>query len=190
MRSLSHRICRPCAQLFDWIVYTDAATTPPRICALRFRGSESTPSLAPQLSSAVPTVWAYRFRSTCPIFGLGLLAMVAFLEDEASELAGCSLWIYMGNNNSLSAMTRGDSNTDAIAVLVARAWELIQRPDIRAWFSRVPPKLNPADGPTRGRVPPFRAERNRGFRSLARIYRKFRGAARRQPPRTTAHGPH
>ena len=63
-----------------------------------------------------------------------LLALVAFLEDEADGLAGCLIWFYMGSNNSLSAVTRGDSNTAAIAYLVSRAWELIHRFQIKAWF--------------------------------------------------------
>ena len=33
-------------------------------------------------------------------------------------MAGKSIWIYMDSNNCLSAVTRGDSNTEAIAILV------------------------------------------------------------------------
>ena len=85
-----------------------------------------------------------------------LLALVAFLEDEADGLAGCLIWFYMGSNNSLSAVTRGDSNTAAIAYLVSRAWELIHRFQIKARFSRVPSRLNTDDLPTRGKRLPFK----------------------------------
>ena len=107
MRSLSHRICRPCAQLFDWIVYTDAATTPPRICALRFQGASQTPRLVQTLSPAVPLAWMRHFRSTCLIFGLEIMALAAFLGGSAAELDGCSIWFYMDIDNSLAALTRG-----------------------------------------------------------------------------------
>ena len=117
----------PCAQKCAWLVYTDAGASHLYLCALRFKGTADEPRLVSQLASAAPAVWAYHFRSTCLIFSLELLYLVAFLEDEAPGLAGCSIWFYMGRNNSLSAMTRGNSNTAVIAVLVARAWELIHR---------------------------------------------------------------
>ena len=179
------RICRPCAHRRNWLAYTDSATSHPRICALRFRGSDSTPHQAAQHSTAVPTVWLYQFRQTCLIFGLELLTLVAFLQDEAAGLAGCSIWVYMDGNNSLSAMTRGDSNMASIASLVARAWELIQRHHLRAWCSRVPLKLNPADLPTRGQMLPYKPARQSRFARLARLYRLCRAEARvpAPPPR-------
>ena len=182
IRSFSPTICRPCAQPCDWLVYTDAATTPPRLCALRFRGGTRTPNLVACSSMDAPSVWLYHFRETCLIFGLGLLALVDFLEDEADGLDGCSIWFYMGSNNSLSAMTRGDSNTASIAILVSRDSESIQRFQINAWFSRVPSKLNPADLPTRGKRPPFKSSKQNHFRSLADLYRRCRGSARVRIP--------
>ena len=184
IRSFSPRICTPCKEFCDWIVYTDAATSPPRLCALRFAGNTRPTRLIQQLSSSAPTVWQYLFRKTCLIFGLELLALVAFLEESAVNLAGCSIWFYMDSNNSLSAMTRGDSNTAVIAVLVSRAWELIQRFQIRAWFSRVPSKLNPADLPTRGKKLPFRNGTKRPFTHLTILFRKCRLAA--EPPNKVA----
>ena len=154
-RSLSPRICAPCSQFRDWVVYTDAATSPPRLCSLRFTGDTRETRLVQQLSSSAPTVWQYLFRKTCPIFGLELLALVEFFEESAARITGGSIWFYMDSNNSLSAITRGDSNTAVIAVMVGRSWRLIQRFQIRAWFSRVPTKLNPADLPTRGKNPPL-----------------------------------
>ena len=133
--------------------------------------------LAQQLSSAVPMVWPYLFRSTCLIFGLELLALVAFLEESAASLTGCAIWFYMDSNNSPSAMTRGDSNTAVIAVWVSRAWELIQRHHIRAWFSRVPSKLNPADLPTRGKRLPLGSHTKGGFSFFPALYRLCRQAA-------------
>ena len=150
---------------------------------MRFRGAVDEPRLVSQIPAAAPAVWVYHFRSTCWIFGLELLALVAFLQDAAHELAGCSIWCYMDSNNSLAAMPRGGSNTAVIAGLVARAWELIHRYHIRAWFSRVPSKLNQADFLTRGKAPPFPPTRRHGFRSISKLYRTCRSAARVQPQR-------
>ena len=115
------------------------------------------------------------FRNPCLVFGLELLSLLAFLEERGPFLAGCSLWIYMGNNNALSAMTRGDSDRDAISVLVARAWELIQRLAILAWFSRAPSKLNPADLPTRDRKLPCRAAASGSLSAMSDLFRLFQG---------------
>ena len=150
---------------------------PPRLCSLRFTGDTRETRLVQQLSSSAPTVWQYLFRKTCLIFGMELLALVAFLEESAASLTGGSIWFYMDSNNSLSAMTRGDSNTAVIAVLVGRSCELIQRFQIRAWFPRVPSKLNTADLPTRGKKLPFRNGNNRPFTHLANLSRRCRRAA-------------
>ena len=100
-------VFRPCAHFCDWMVYTDAATSHPRIFDLRFRGNTEAPRLTSLLSTAVDSSRAYHFRATCLIFGMELRPMAAFLEDEAASLPGCSIWFYMDSNNSLSAMTRG-----------------------------------------------------------------------------------
>ena len=86
----------------------------------------------------------------------------------------------MDSNNSLSAVARGDSNTPTIAVLVSRAWELIRRFRIRAWFSMVPPKLNPPDLPTRGKRLPFSPARSSLFRAMSALYRLRLATARAQ----------
>ena len=149
IRSFSPRVCAPCQHFRYWVVYTDAATSPPPIVRIALQWGVRKSHPVQQLSWSVPTVWQYLFRSTCLISGIGILALVAFLEESDASLAGCSIWIYMGRNNSLSAMTRCDSNKAAISVLVARACELIRRHHILAWFSRVPSKLNPAGLSTR-----------------------------------------
>ena len=102
--------------------------------------------------------WAFLFKDACLIFGLGLLALVAFFEDFSPRLAGRSIWIYM-DNNCLSAVTRGDSDTDAIAILVGRLWATLQRNRFCAWLPRVPSKRNPADFSTRAKRSPCASRR-------------------------------
>ena len=152
--SFTPSICRPLSRKFDWPLYTDAATNPPCSCALLFNPWKASISLDSQLAAFVRP-WTHLFKLTCLIFGLDLLALAAFVEDFGPWLAGKSIWIYMGNNICLSAMTRGESNTEAIAILVGRIWGALQRYRASAWFSRVPPKQNPPDLPTRGETPPF-----------------------------------
>lgn len=101
----------------------------PRICALQFDGRRRSPSLKVQIDSSAPSIWTYVFRNTRLIFGIGAIALVPYLEEQGPALAGCSLWIYMGSNIALAAMTRGDSNTAAIAALVAR---LVSHPALSA----------------------------------------------------------
>ena len=138
-----------------WIIYTDSATTPPRLCDLLFDGATSSPSLHLLCSSRATVTWTYLFRWTRLIFGLELLAIVLFFEDHAPFLRGKCCWVYLDSNNSLAALVSGDSNTDVIAVLVARFWQLVQARDICVWFSRVRSKINPSDLPTRNEIPPL-----------------------------------
>ena len=104
----------------------------------------------------MPVTWPHLFRWTLLIFGLELLALAPCMEDWAPFLLGNSCWVYLDSNNCLAALARGDSNTDAIAVLVARFWRLVKLRNICIWFSRVRSEINPADSTTRGRVLPYR----------------------------------
>ena len=89
-------------------------------------------------------------------------------------MAGKSIWIYMDSNNCLSAVTRGDSNTEAIAILVGRLWATLQRNHIYSWFSRVPSKQSPGDLPTRNRRIPSPVSRKESFKSISSLYRTAR----------------
>ena len=173
------RIAVSRSQIADWIIYTDAATDPPSLCALLFDGKAKSPQLRTECSSRAPVTWSYLFRTTALIYGLELLASVAYFEDFAPQLRGKSCWIYLDNNNCLAALVRGDSNTEVIAVLVARFWQLAQRYNICVWFSRVRSKLNPADHPTRGKQLPFRASVKTPFKSLRSLFQLCRTQLRR-----------
>ena len=115
------RLATPRPRRPGWLIYTDAATDPPSLCALLFEGRRPTPRQRTLCASTrVPVTWPNLFRLTSLIYGLGLLSIVLFVEDWAPILQGSSCWIYLDNNNCLSALVRGDSDTDAIAALVAR----------------------------------------------------------------------
>ena len=110
-----------------------------------------------QWAADVAANWAYHFRKTTLFFGLELLSLVAFVEQLARRLAGQRIWIYVDNNNALATVSRGCSNTDVIAALVARLWATLQKYSICARFSWVPYRLNPPDLIARGRRIPFAA---------------------------------
>ena len=121
----------------DWLIYTDAATDPPSLFALLFEGRRASPRLRDLCASTrAPVTWPYLSRRTSLIYGLELLPLVLFMEAWAPFLQGISCWIYLDNNNCLSALVRVDSDTDVIAVLVARLWHLAQIRNICVWFSR------------------------------------------------------
>lgn len=48
---------------------------------------------------------AYLFKTTCLIFGMGLSALVSFLDDFARHMMAESVWIYL---NSPSSVATGD----------------------------------------------------------------------------------
>ena len=132
------RIAVSLSPIADWVIYTDAASEPPAICARLFGAKSKRPKMKKECAAGVPVTWPYLFRKTTLIYGLELLSILAFFDDHAPSLRWSRCWVYMGNNNNcLSAIVRGDSNTDIIAVLVARFWQLAQRYDICVWFPRV-----------------------------------------------------
>ena len=145
------RTARPIPLKPDWIIYTDATSAPSKIFDLLFYGCRSSPDIHSCYASRVDITWNYLFRYTNLTYGLELLALDLFFEESAASLQGSCFWVYVDNNNCLAALARGDSNTDIIAVLVARFWRTAQRRDICVWFPRVESTLNPTDLPTRAR---------------------------------------
>ena len=79
----THRIATPRPSRTDWLIYTDASSTPFRLCAMLFRGASASPSLHTQCSADVDVTWPYLLRRTNLIFGLELLALVLFFDDSA-----------------------------------------------------------------------------------------------------------
>ena len=143
------RLAIPRPRRPDWLIYTDAETVPPALRALLFEGGRSSHRLRALRSlTAVPVTWPHISRWDSLIFCLELLALVLFTDDWAPFLRGINCWIYLGNNNCLASLVWVDSNTDVIAVLVARFWHLAQLRNICVWFSRIWSKINPADLPT------------------------------------------
>ena len=165
-----------------WIVYTDAATNRPILCALLFHGARSFPDLHTACAARAPTIWSYFCRYTALIYGLEFLVLVLFFEDHAAFLKGSCCWVYLDNSNCLAALVRGDSNTGIIAILAARLWQLVQRFNICVWFSRVHSDLNPADLPTRGKTLPCRPRFRRGFSSYRPLSARCRTAVAALPP--------
>ena len=64
-----------------WAIYTDAATTTGKICALLFFGCRSSPDLHSRYASRVDIARIYLCRHTNLIYGLELLALVLFLRS-------------------------------------------------------------------------------------------------------------
>ena len=164
-----------------WILYTDDATNHPEICALLFSGRHF------PLTS--PVMLSYGSRRMDTPFSLGEFnfwpgtSRPRFIFRRLGPLSyGKSIWIYLDSNNSLSALVRGDSNTDVIAVLVARFWKLAQTYGTCAWFPRVRATINPADLPSMGRILPYNSRRALGFRNSMALFRRCRSELHRPPP--------
>lgn len=164
--SFSPRVCAARSGRFDWFVYTEAASNPPRICALLFDSKKHGIHLDTQ-AVAFPRAWGRLFKETSAICGLELLALVAFFGEYGPSLPDSSIWDYVDNDNCRSAVTRGDSNAEVIAVLSGRQWASLQRYNICIGFPRVPAKLSPAEWPARAKRIPFRPRRRRRFNAPA-----------------------
>ena len=150
-----------------------------------FTGCRSSPDLNTACAARSPAIWSYIFHNDALIYGLELLALVIFFEDHADSLMGDFCWIYLDNNKCLVSLVRGDSNAGIIATLVARFWQLAQRCDICARFSRVRSDLIPSDLPTRGKKLPLHPRYRAGFSSFRPLSARCRAAlsALSDPPR-------
>ena len=87
-RAAIHRPRRP-----HWFIYTDSATAPPMLCDLLFRGNRSFHDLHSACAARAPAIWPYFFRNTALIYGLVLLALVLFFEDQSAALRGTFCWM-------------------------------------------------------------------------------------------------
>ena len=169
-RELNPRILRSIERFPDFVIYSDAASTGHRMAALLFKGGRrGAPHILRAAASAAPKYWADAFSNTNLIYGLELLALLAFIYMLRFALKGCSINCYLDNNNSLSALIKGDSNTHVIAAMVATFWRVLQKFNIDIFLGRVSSKLNIADHPTRSK-----SELPYGFDSLTEFNELFR----------------
>ena len=72
------RLAIPRPARADWLIYTDASTDPPEICALIFNGKSEAVERETCYAQGLSVVWSYLFRHTALIYGLELLALVTF----------------------------------------------------------------------------------------------------------------
>ena len=136
-------------------IYTAASTTPARLCALLFDHAAATPSFLGQFVANVSGDWMRICRNTALISGIELRFLVSIAEHLACWLQGRFVWFCVESNNVLSSSTRGDPNTDFIAILVDKLLDSVRIFSIFAWFSSIRSARTPSDLPTRGGGLPF-----------------------------------
>ena len=90
----------------DLIIYTDAATTTQIIAAVLVgpRSFRTTRTTSAVISARVGPHWMTLFASTCEIYGLEMMAILAILFDPLSDLTGINITFFVDNNNSLEAL--------------------------------------------------------------------------------------
>ena len=138
--SLKPRLARAPGGLPDFILYTDAATSTLRVAALLFAGSASSPKVLSLAMSVAPKFWFNKFNQKNTIFGLELLAPLAFIWMKRKILAYKKVNPYIDNNNVLTSLVRGDSSNDFIAAMAACFWRIAEAFHIDIWLGRVPSK--------------------------------------------------
>ena len=105
-------VARPLARKPEFIFYTDAALVRNQIATALFEGQSGTRPVIKLLAvSSVPKYWAIEFIRTNMIYGVEMLALLAFIFTMRRRLAGKSINIYIDNNNVLCSLIRGDSDT-------------------------------------------------------------------------------
>ena len=110
--------------------------------------------------------WISRIHSRNKIYGSDLLAPLAFAWLHSGLLRDSSINLYMGSNNCIASLTRGDTPGDFMGAMVAEFWRLCQLRSIDVWIGRVRSKLNIADIPTKKVKLPLRVGKTEFYHNL------------------------
>ena len=167
--SLQPRIPRSPGRAPNFVIYTDAATSSGKIASLLFKGEQLPPKVLIQAASRAPRFWTRHFRPKNLIFGLEMLAPLAFVWMIREKLKGSTVNLYIDNNNVITSLIRGDSSCDIISAMVACFWRTAEAYSIDIWVGRVSSKRNPADIPTREALFPFPINKRVEFRELYKL---------------------
>ena len=156
----------------DLVIYTDAATTTQIIAAVLIdpRSFRTTKTTSAVISSKVGPHWRTLFASTCEIYGLEMLAILAILFDPLSDLTGLNIIFFADNNNSLEALVSNAPGPRVIAAMTQLIWYKIADLNAAVWFERVPSNKNIADLPTKLKPMPFPSAHITNFKCLKRAY--------------------
>ena len=120
-------------------------------------------------ASPAPGVCNRQYRKPNSIFGLELLAPVAFLYNWRKVLSGKRIIIFVDKSASLSALIRADSFPGGSAALLAVFWNIEHEANICIFLSRCRYKLNIAELPTRRVSIICRKMKSLSFKNLFRI---------------------
>ena len=85
-------------------------------------GGSDPPLIELLTKETAPKFWDRLFHQKNIIYGIELLAVLAFIYMNREILQNSSVNIYICNNNALCALIRGDSNTAVIADVTAVFW--------------------------------------------------------------------
>ena len=154
------------------IIYTDAATATRIAAIIAFYPSNCTPA---QVVEACRPMTADQgrftlFDKTNLIYGLEMMAIVQTSADPDLDLEGQCVTFYI-DNNAISALIRGDSDTVIISVLTRIFWAICGRMGIAPFLESVPSGFNSADRPTRITKLPFWCKPTDGFSYQGELFR-------------------
>ena len=108
LREFRPRIARPLARKPDFVLYTDAAILENRVAAALFRRQDTLhPKIGILAVSQVPKYWETKFSRGNMIYGLEMMALLAFIFAMRHRLSGKSINICIDNNNALCSLIRG-----------------------------------------------------------------------------------
>ena len=128
LRETNPRILRSVRRFPDFVICSDAATTGNRLADLLVKGGQSGhPFILRAEAASAPEFWADAFHRTNRIYGLDLLALLAFIYMIRFVLNGSSINCYLDNNNALASLIKGDIDTTIIAAMVATFLRFLQK---------------------------------------------------------------
>ena len=121
------RAAREIRRYPDFAICPDTASTHVRIAAILLMGvSGAKPIIELLAKDHTPTYWVKMRHRANLIYGLEVLALMAFIFTHRKVLRNSAVNAYIDNNNGLRALIRGDSDTAVIADMTAIFWRALQ----------------------------------------------------------------
>ena len=166
------------------MLFTDAAAKTGIFAAiLRNGGSRTADSALYRTTDVVPHAWPSLFLCKNKIYETEILSPLAFVWFHASIIRNSSINLYMGSNNCIASLARGDTPGDFLAGAVAEFRRICRLLSIDIWIGRVRSKLNIADLPTKKAKLPLRVGKTEAFPNLLPLMPQCVKFTQKQPSR-------
>ena len=145
--------------LAETIAPTDAAKSTMIIAAVVINRQDysRSPCFSSPRAIRVGSYWHPLCDKTCLIYVLEVLALLALVATDDTDLLNNAVIYHLDRNNAHEALAKKDARPIVITAMAHLIWHRLRLRGITPWFERVPSNGDPSDLPTRRVNPPTSA---------------------------------